>query len=132
MAHPLFWKSSLAILRGDPAAALIAAEALEDLGQELGSPFWRSWAKLSAAWARGRLHDAATGAEDLRRALADRVDQDAKFDAWFFTGLQAEIEAETLGTERALAHIDEAVASRGRSKPVATCLSFIFCAANSC
>ena len=73
MAHPLFWKSHLEILRGDPAAALIAAEALDDLGREHGMPFWRTDAELSAGWARGRLHDAATGAEDLRRVLADRV-----------------------------------------------------------
>ena len=36
MAHPLLWKSHLEILRGDPAAALIAAEALEGLGREHG------------------------------------------------------------------------------------------------
>jgi tetratricopeptide (TPR) repeat protein len=69
MAHPLFWKSQLEILRGDPAAALSAAEALDALGREHGMPFWRG--ELSAAWARGRLHDAAAGAEDLRRALLD-------------------------------------------------------------
>ena len=73
MAHPLIWKSHLEILRGDAAAALSAAEALEDLGREHGMPFWRTDAELSAGWARGRLHDAAAGAEDLRRALADRV-----------------------------------------------------------
>ena len=42
MAHPLLWKSHLEILRGDPAAALSAAEALEGLGREHGLPFWRT------------------------------------------------------------------------------------------
>jgi predicted ATPase len=110
MALSLFWKSHLEILRGDPAAALIAAEALESLGQEYGSPFWRTLAELNVAWARGRLHDAATGAEDLRRVLADRIEQGALSDAWFYKGLLAELEAETLGAENALARIDEAMA----------------------
>ena len=69
MAHPLFWKSRLEIQRGDAAAALSAAEALDALGSERGTPFWCTDAKLSAAWARGRRHSAAAGAEDLRRAL---------------------------------------------------------------
>jgi hypothetical protein len=115
MAHPLFWKSRLEILRGDAAAALSAAKALEDLSREHEMPFWRTDAQILAGWARGRVHDAATGAEDLRRALAERVDQGtwgqgAWFDAWFFKGLLAELEAETLGTESALARIDEAMA----------------------
>ena len=110
MAHPLFWKSRLEIQRGDAAAALSEAEALDALGSEHGTPFWRTDAKLSAGWARGRLHSAAAGAEDLRRALADRIDQDARYDAWFFNGLLAELEAEVLSPESALARIDEAMA----------------------
>jgi tetratricopeptide (TPR) repeat protein len=115
MAHPLFWKSRLEILRGDAAAALSAAKALEDLSREHEMPFWRTDAQLLAGWPRGRLHDAATGAADLRRALAERVDQvawgqGAWFDAPFFKGLLAELEAETLDTEKALARIDEAIA----------------------
>ena len=43
--HPLFWKSHLEILRGDAAAALSAAEALVDLGRDLGAPFWRAFAE---------------------------------------------------------------------------------------
>jgi adenylate cyclase len=109
MASPLLWKSHLEILRRDPAAALIAAEALEGLGQEHGLPFYRTWAELNVGWARGRLHDAATGAEDVRSALADRIEQGALNDAWFYKGLLAELEAETLGTESALARIDEAM-----------------------
>ena len=50
------------------------------------------------------------GAEDLRRVLADRVDQGARYDAWFYNALLAELEAETLGAESALARIDEAMA----------------------
>jgi tetratricopeptide (TPR) repeat protein len=110
MVHPLLWRSHLEILRGDPAAALTAAEALEELGREHGLPYWRKIAELSVAWARGRLYEAAGEAEHLRRAMADRVDQDVRFDTWFQTGLLAELEAETLGAEPALARIDEAMA----------------------
>jgi class 3 adenylate cyclase/predicted ATPase len=110
MTHPLLWKAHLEILRGDPAAALSAAEALDDLGREHRMPFWRTDAGLSAGWARGRLHVAATGAEDLRRVLADRVHQGARYNAWFYNGLLAELEAETLGLESALMRIDEAIA----------------------
>jgi hypothetical protein len=110
LLNPLFWRSHLEILRGDPAAALSAAEALDGLSREHGIPFWRADAELSAEWARGRLHDAAARAEDLRRVLADRVHQGARYNAWFYTGLLAELEAETLGAESALARIDEAMA----------------------
>jgi tetratricopeptide (TPR) repeat protein len=110
MATRLLWRSRLEILRGDAAAALKAAEALDGLSREQGMPFWRTEAGLSAGWARGRLHDAAAGAEDLRRALADRIDQGALDNAWFSKGLLAEIEAETLDLESALARIDEAMA----------------------
>ena len=110
MAHPLLWKSLLEILRGDAAAALRTAEALENFSREHGMPFWRTAGALIAAWAHGRLHDAATGAEDLRRALADRLSQGARFDAWFYKAGLAELEAETLGAERALVRVDEAIA----------------------
>jgi predicted ATPase len=110
MAHPLYWKSHLEILRGDAAAALSAAEALQGLSQEYGLPFWRTFAELNMAWARGRLHDAAAGAADLRRALTDRIDQGVAHDVWFFKGLLAELEAETQGAEPALSLADEAIA----------------------
>jgi adenylate cyclase len=104
------WKVHLEILRGEVAAALQAAEALERLCREHGMPFWRAAAELGAGWARGRLHDAATGAEELSRTLADRIEQGVLNDAWFFKGLLAELEAETLGAENALTSTDEAIA----------------------
>jgi predicted ATPase len=114
MAHPLFWKSDLEILRGDAAAALSAAEALDRFGQEQGTPFWRTSAELAAGWARGRLHDAAAGAADIRRALAERAGQGARVGSWFYTVLLAGLEAETLGAGSALARIDEALALADR------------------
>jgi hypothetical protein len=72
-------------------------------------PFWRTVAELNGGWARGRLHDAETGAEDLRRALAAHVDQGIAH-SWFHTALLAQLEAQTRGKESALARIDEAMA----------------------
>jgi predicted ATPase len=109
MAHPLAWKSHLEILRGDAAAASSAAEALDRFGREQGTPFWRTSAELTAGWTRGRLYDAAAGAADIRRALAERVGQGARVGSWFFTVLLAGLEAETLGADSALARIDEAL-----------------------
>jgi hypothetical protein len=101
-----YGKTHLEILRGDPAAALIAAEALERLGQEQRLPFWRTVGELSTGWARSRLHDAAAGAVELRRALGER----AVVGSWFYTVLLAELEADALGLESAFARIDEAMA----------------------
>jgi tetratricopeptide (TPR) repeat protein len=110
MTHPLLWRSHLEILRGDAAAALPPAEALADLGLERGMPFWRTAGEMSAGWARGRLRDAEGGAADLRRALAERATQGGSVDAWLHTVLLAELEAKTLGAQRALERNEEAMA----------------------
>ena len=68
------------------------------------------YAELFTAWARGRLHDPATGTAELRQTLAGFADQGNMLDAPFFYALLAELEAEALDAERALARIDEALA----------------------
>ena len=73
-------------------------------------PFWRVKAELDVEWARGRLHDAAAGADGFRRALAAAADQGMMGDAWYYTALLAELEAQTLGADSALERIDEALA----------------------
>ena len=132
MTHPLLWKAHLEILRGDPAAALSAAEALDDLGREHGMPFWRTDAGLSAGWARGRLHVAATGAEDLRRVLADRVHQGARYNAWFYNGLLANSRPRRWVWRAPWRASMKRSRSRNRLKIVAICPFLIFCEANSC
>ena len=110
LVHPLYWKSYLEMLRGDAAASLSAAEALEGLSREIGTPFWRVSAELFSGWARGRLHDAADGVKVLRRALAGLGVHGAVADPWFYKVLLAELDAETLGADTALEQIDEALA----------------------
>ena len=48
------------------------------------------------------------GAAQVRRVLAAFVDQGVKVNLGFYTGLLAQLEAETLGADSALARIDEA------------------------
>ena len=110
MANPLVWKSALEVFRGDAAAALVAAEAAEALSREHGMTFWRVMAELNAGWARGRLYDPVAGAAELKKALAALADQGARVPRELFEALLAQLEAEAVGVERALARIDDALA----------------------
>ena len=92
MAHPLQAKFYLEFLRGDAAAALAAAEALEVLGREHGMPHWRAAAELHVGWARGRLPDPAAGAAELERRLIAVSDLGMERGGWFSEMLLAELE----------------------------------------
>jgi len=102
MAHPLQWKFFLELLRGDAASALAAAEALAALGRDHRMAHWLADAELYAVWARCRLHDPTASA-----ALA--ASRGARSRVWFSKALLAELELQTLGADRALARIDEAL-----------------------
>ena len=91
MAHPLLFGSHLEVLRGDAAAALSSAEALESCAREHGMTLWRRWAELSSAWARGRLYDPAAAAAEFRRDLAACSDQGATINMAFFQALLAQL-----------------------------------------
>jgi hypothetical protein len=65
-------------------------------------------AELHSGWARGRINDPMAGAAQVRRALSAFVDRRVRVNLGFYTGLLAQLEAETLGTDGALARIDEA------------------------
>jgi hypothetical protein len=104
----LFWKSYLEIWRGDPFATLHVSEALGPLAREHGMTQYLNEAELHAGWARGRINDPIAGSVQVRKILAALVDQGVKVNLGFYTGLLAQLEAETLGAESALARIDEA------------------------
>jgi predicted ATPase len=108
IADTLFYKSYMEIWRGDPLAALSAAEALERVARERGMVQYLNEAELHSGWARGRINDPLAGAAQVRRVLAALVNQGVRINLGFYTGLLAELEAETLGAESALARIDEA------------------------
>ena len=99
----IYAKSHLAILRGDAAAAMNAAEALRVLGREHGMALQLIYAEMNLAWARGRLYGAAAGAEELKHWLGSYGKLGVNVHAPFFHGLLAELEFEALGAESALA-----------------------------
>jgi predicted ATPase len=116
MATPLFLNSCLEFLRGDAAAALRAAEAMEALGRDRGMTIFRTEGQLLSAAARGQLADPAAGAVGLRHALTAYVDQGGKLNARFFKGLLAQLDAEASGAQSALTIIDEALAEAGEAE----------------
>ena len=109
--HPLYWKSILEILRGDAAAALITAKALEDLCGEHGMGEWGAVAEMVVGWAHGRLGNPTAGAAEMRQALAVLINKGGRLLVAFFQGLLADLELETSGADSAVARIDQALAS---------------------
>jgi hypothetical protein len=84
------------------------AEHLERVAREHGIAQYLNEAELNSGWARGRIEDPAAGAAQIQRVLAAFVDQRVRINLGFYTGLLAQLEAETMGAESALARIDEA------------------------
>jgi hypothetical protein len=109
MAHPLQAKFFLEFQRGDAAAALAAAEALEALSRQHGMANWRALAQMRVVWARCRLHDPAAGATDLPRAFEALAEQGMS-GGWFSKALLAERKLRTQEIDGALVRIDEALA----------------------
>ena len=132
IADALFWKSYLEVWRGDPSATLKASEALEPLAREHGMVQYVNEAELHSGWARGRMHDPEGGAAQVRRVLAAFVEQGVRINLGLYTGLLAELEAETLGAEGALARIDEAFRLSNQWNMVARSPSCTACAGTSC
>jgi hypothetical protein len=109
IADALLYKLFLEVRRGDPLATLSASEALEPFAREHGMIQYVGHAEVHAGWARGRLHDPAGGAAELRQALAALTDHGQRISVPFFYGLLAELEAATLGADRALSRINDAL-----------------------
>ena len=104
----LFYKSYFELWRDDPMATLSAAEALAAVARAHGVSQYLHEAEMHLGWAQGRTGDPAAGAAQIQRVLATFVEQHVRVNLGFYTGLLAELEAETLGPESALARVDEA------------------------
>ena len=109
-AHAYLFETVLNIACDDPAAALRSAEMLLALARGHGMAVYVSMGEVQAAWARGRLYDPEAGAQELRRALADYVDQGNRLAAPAYHGLLAEIEAAAGAPDSALILIGQGLA----------------------
>jgi class 3 adenylate cyclase/predicted ATPase len=116
MATPLYLNSILELLRGDAAAALRAAEAMEALGRDHGMILFRTEGELLGAAARGQMGNPATEAVKARQALTAYTDQGAKLSTRFFEALLAQLEAEASGSQNALNCVDEALAQADQAE----------------
>ncbi len=114
-ANALTCQIILEALRDDPRAALRSAEVLHALVQGRGMDLYVAACEALAGWARGRLYDAQAGAEQLRKALANYLDQGNKFLAPTFYGLLAELEAVSQGPDSAVTLIDQGLAIAGET-----------------
>ena len=109
MAHPLQAKFFLEFYRGDAAAALAAAEALEALSRQHGMTNWRFLAQVRVVCARCRLFDPAAGMADLQRASEAWTEQ-GLIGGWLFEALLAEHGLRAHEVDGALSRIDGALA----------------------
>jgi predicted ATPase len=82
------------------------------------------WAELDSSWAHGRLHDPEGGAAAFQLALAALAECGDASDLPFYFGLLAQLEAEAVGVEAALARVDEALATTHQGE-VRFCLAFL-------
>jgi len=105
------FKTGLEIVRDDPVAALRSAETLLALVREHKMEFFIAVGEAYAGWARGRLDDPETGAEVIRRALAEHFNEANRINAPLFRGLLAELEAATRGPDAALTQIGKGLAT---------------------
>jgi predicted ATPase len=124
MAVPLQIRCHLQVLRGDASAALTACEALGALSREHGMALQQVWAELDLSWAQGRLDDPKGGAAAFQLALAALAERGDASDLPFHFGLLAQLEAEAVGVEAALARVDEALALIHQGE-VRFCLAFL-------
>ena len=100
----------LEVQRDAVAAALRLSETVDALGREHRMDFFVALSGIFGGWARGRLYEPEVGAEELRKAWADYVNQGNNLRAPWFHGLLAELEAVTKGPDAALALIDSGLA----------------------
>ena len=109
--HALWYKVYIQCLRNDPESVAVDAERLLRTSQQHGVELFVMLADVARIWARGRLADARSGAIELRRSLADYLSQGNRLWVPTFQALLADLEARAGQVERALAGIDEGLAT---------------------
>jgi class 3 adenylate cyclase/predicted ATPase len=109
--HALWYRVYIQCLRNDPKSVAVDAENLLRTSQQHGVELFVMLADVARIWARGRLGDARSGAIELRRSLADYLRQGNRLWVPTFQALLADLEAGAGEVERALARIDEGLAT---------------------
>ena len=107
----LGYKVIIESARNDPESVLVDAENLLTISQQHGMDFYCALCRVYLSWARGRLGDARSRADELRKSLAVYAGQGNRLAMPWFLGFLAELEAEAGNFEPALTAISEGLAS---------------------
>ena len=115
LANAYAFKTLLGMFRSDAEDTLRDAEVLVQLAGKNGLAWFLDLATLMRGWARGRLSDCDAGAAEMREALRKFAEQALRGWVPHSLGRLAQLEAEGRDTERALTHLDEALALAQRT-----------------
>jgi predicted ATPase len=96
--------------RNDLESVIADAENLLKIGQQHGRDFYVTISRIYLSWARGRLGDARSGADELRSSLDTYATQGNRLGTPYFLGCLAELEAAAGDHGRGLALIDGGLA----------------------
>ena len=97
--------------RNDLESVVADAENLLKISQQHGMDFYVAISRIYLSWARGGLGDARGGADELRSSLDTYATQGNRLGTPYFLGCLAELEAAARDHGRALALIDEGLAT---------------------
>ena len=107
----LYYKMIIEGLQHDLESVVADAENLSKVSQQHRMEYFVTFSSMYLSWARGLLGHARSRADELRRSLADYASQGNRLLMPWFGGFLAEPEASAGDAERALALIDEALAT---------------------
>lgn len=96
-------------VRGDPEAVAEAAETARTLCSEHGIVYYRAWATILRAWARGVTGAPSTGLVEAQRGLSELLATDALVRRPYYLGLVAVLHARAGDTTRGLSVLEEAI-----------------------
>ena len=113
--HALWYRVHIQCLRNDPESVAVDAENLLRTSQRYGVELFVMLADVALSWARGRLGDARSGANELRKSLAEYTTKGNRLFVPPVLALLAELESAAGNAERAQSAIDEgfAIAQEG-------------------
>jgi class 3 adenylate cyclase/tetratricopeptide (TPR) repeat protein len=109
MAH--LYKVLIETIRNDPRNAAADAENLSTISQQRGMEVLAALSRVCLSWARGRLGEPLSGAEEVRNSLTALTSQGNRLAMPFLLGLLAGLEAAAGDFERALATVEEGFAT---------------------